>query len=83
MTRLLQSGHLAQSLRRPPGLLVRRTSVRPESPSLNDSRKYGLVSQGGRDRGNPKADFIDAPAETKVEVIQVDLEELKRELELG
>lgn len=50
-----------------------------------DWYRRGLVSQGraAEIAGIPRADFIDALAERKVDVIQVDLEELRREREIG
>ena len=45
----------------------------------------GLISQGraAEVAGVPRADFIDALAARKIEVVQVDLEALDRELGLG
>jgi predicted HTH domain antitoxin len=45
----------------------------------------GLISQGraAEVAGIPRADFIDALAARKIEVVQVDLEALDRELGLG
>lgn len=47
--------------------------------------RRGLLSQGraAEIAGVPRADFIDALAARKIDVFQVDLEELKREMELG
>jgi predicted HTH domain antitoxin len=44
-----------------------------------------LISQGraAEVAGIPRADFIDALAARKIEVVQVDLEALDRELGLG
>ncbi len=46
--------------------------------------RRGLVSQGkaAEIAGIPRADFIDELAVRKIDVIQVDLDELKREIEL-
>lgn len=45
----------------------------------------GLISQGraAEIAGIPRADFIDALAARKIEVVQVDLEALDRELGIG
>ncbi|NJL27264.1 MAG: UPF0175 family protein [Thermoanaerobaculia bacterium] len=50
-----------------------------------DWYRRGLVSQGraAEIAGIPRADFIDALAARKIEVVQVDLEALDRELGLG
>jgi predicted HTH domain antitoxin len=50
-----------------------------------DWYRRGLISQGraAEVAGIPRADFIDALAVRKIEVVQVDLEALDRELGLG
>jgi predicted HTH domain antitoxin len=50
-----------------------------------DWYRRGLISQGraAEVAGIPRADFIDALASRKIEVAQVDLEALDRELGLG
>jgi predicted HTH domain antitoxin len=50
-----------------------------------DWYRRGLISQGraAEVAGIPRADFIDALASRKIEVVQVDLEALDRELGLG
>lgn len=50
-----------------------------------DWYRRGLISQGraAEVAGIPRADFIDALAARKIEVVQVDLEALDRELGLG
>lgn len=50
-----------------------------------DWYRRGLVSQGwaAEIAGVPRADFIDALAARKIEVVQGDLEALDRELGLG
>ncbi|HEY2294713.1 MAG TPA: UPF0175 family protein [Thermoanaerobaculia bacterium] len=47
--------------------------------------RRGLVSQGkaAEIAGIPRADFIDELAARKIDVFQVDLDELKREIEIG
>ncbi|HSU81288.1 MAG TPA: UPF0175 family protein [Thermoanaerobaculia bacterium] len=47
--------------------------------------RRGLVSQGkaAEIAGIPRADFIDELAARKIDVFQVDFDELKREIELG
>jgi predicted HTH domain antitoxin len=47
--------------------------------------RRGLVSQGKASEiaGIPRADFIDELAARKIDVFQVDPDELKREIELG
>lgn len=49
-----------------------------------DWYRRGLVSQGkaAEIAGIPRADLIDELAARKIDVVQVDLEELKREIEL-
>lgn len=50
-----------------------------------DWYRCGLISQGraAEIAGIPRADFIDALAARKIEVVQIDLEALDRELGLG
>ncbi len=47
--------------------------------------RRGLVSQGkaAEIAGIPRADFIDELAARKIDVFQVDFDELKREIEIG
>ena len=48
-----------------------------------DWYRQGLISQGrgAEIAGVPRADFIDAMAARKIEVVQIDLEALERDLE--
>lgn len=50
-----------------------------------DWYRRGLVSQGkaAEIAGIPRADLIDELAARKIDVVHVDLEELKREINLG
>jgi predicted HTH domain antitoxin len=50
-----------------------------------DWYRRGVVSQGkaAEIAGIPRADFIDELAARKIDVFEVDIEELKREIELG
>jgi predicted HTH domain antitoxin len=50
-----------------------------------DWYRRGLVSQGkaAEVAGIPRADFLDELAERKIEAVHVDLEDLKREMEIG
>ncbi len=50
-----------------------------------DWYRRGLVSQGkaAEIAGIPRADLIDELAARKIDVVQVDLEELKGEIDLG
>ena len=50
-----------------------------------DWYRRGLVSQGkaAEIAGIPRADLIDELAARKIDVVEADLEELKREIELG
>jgi predicted HTH domain antitoxin len=47
--------------------------------------RRGLVSQGkaAEIAGIPRADFIDELAARKIDVFQVDFDELRREIEIG
>lgn len=47
--------------------------------------RRGLISQGkaAEIAGIPRADFIDELAARKIDVFQVDFDELKREIEIG
>ena len=72
---------LSVTLQRSPRELARDVRL----AAAIDWYSRGLISQGraAEVAGIPRADFIDALAARKIEVVQVDLEALDRELGLG
>ena len=62
---------------------VQPTVCRGEAAAAIDWYRQGLVSQGSGAEiaGVPRADFINALADRKIEVAQIDLEALERDLE--
>ena len=71
---------LFASLRKSPGEVEREVRL----AAAIDWYRRGLISQGRAAElaGVPRADFLDALAARKIDVFQVDIEELKRELDI-
>ncbi|MFL6259719.1 MAG: UPF0175 family protein [Thermoanaerobaculia bacterium] len=69
------------ALRKSPGEVERDVRL----AAAIDWFRRGLISQGraAEIAGIPRADFIDELAARKIDVFQMDFDELKREIELG
>jgi predicted HTH domain antitoxin len=70
---------ISASLHRSPDELERDVRL----AAAIDWYRQGLISQGrgAEIAGIPRADFIDALAERKVDVVQIDLDSLERDLD--
>lgn len=71
---------LFASLRKSPGEVEREVRL----AAAIDWYRRGLISQGRAAElaGLPRADFLDALAARKIDVFEVDIAELKRELDI-